>query len=157
MAKKTIEIKLVMSEVLYDIQNTVWLIGRSRGGGDAVGTSHMQIDLEEESNRNQVLRSVSNAVEVLRGSMREYLYNRDVVRDNVLIEADKDITFTLLMPMNFSEDAVSSIAALCHRYVVNSALRDWLLIVSAGDAESYGTQASGDLTSLTILLHSRVR
>lgn len=156
MAKKTITITLHLSEILYDVYNKTYLVGKNRAEGDNFAqVSMMQAD-EDEENKNQILRSVTNAFAVVKRMVGEYLYDNCVTTSNVLTE-EEPMELYLLVPTNFNLSAKENITEAIHQYIVNIAIYDWFIITNKADADTYLALAEANAVNITESLNRRIR
>lgn len=158
MAKKTITITLNKNELLYDIENKAWLTGRSRedGTNDAV-VSKMQAG-DEDADRNQMLRCISNAVATLRNNVAEWLGDAYVYSANDTLMTDSTAyTIVLQMPMNYNTSVNDAVVAAMHQYVVNSALAEWFNMTAKEETQDYYTLAAANLEQLKTAMYKRNR
>ena len=157
MAKKTISIKLYMSELTYEVKNKTFLTGQSRWNGDnKEEVAHMQAN-DDEENLNQVLRSLGNAFATLKTKLSEYIVEEGTTANNKQIKEEDNLVVELLMPSNFNQATNDSIAAAMHQYLVNSAIGDWFTITNKSDASDYLTVAAANLEQIREAINKRVR
>ena len=141
--KKTITLKLKMSELIYDIQNKTYLTGRSINNGSSVAhIAHMQAN-DDDENAAQILRSITMATAVLRNRLGEYLDNSETLSDNEILSQEEDILFTLYMPGNFNSSVAHTIGEATHQFIVATAVADWFAITAKGETSDY-TLAAGE-------------
>lgn len=156
MAKKTLTITIYTTELIYDVQNKAYLTGRSRRTGDNHElVSSMQAS-DDEEDKNQIVRSLSNAFGTLKTKLAEYIDDGGTTADNTLPDAS-NLTVVLLMPSNYNEGTHQAIAAAIHQYLVNTATADWLRITDKADANDYATLADANLQELREAINKRVR
>ena len=158
MAKKTITITLNKNELLYDIENKAWLTGRSReDGSNDAAVSKMQAG-DEDADRNQMLRCISNAVATLRNNVAEWLgdANSNAANDTLITDSVAH-TIVLQMPTNYNTSVNNTVVAAMHQYVVNTALAEWFNMTSKEDAADYYTLAAANLQQLKDAIYKRVR
>lgn len=154
---QSIVISLDIDEVVYDIQNKTYLTGKSRSEGDNhEQVANMQAN-DDEENLNQVLRSVQCAFAQLKTKLGEYLNLPAERGDNVLMERDKALSLSLMMPSNFNSSTVDTIAAAAHQYVVSVAVCDWFTITCKKDAPEYSALAASALRAISEAVNKRVR
>lgn len=154
---KTIDIKLDLNEVVYDIQNKTYLTGKSRRDGDNhEQVANMQANDDEES-ANQVLRSVAMAFSNLKMKLGEYLDLNHTTADNTLMDSSSKLNMTLKMPSNFNNATVDTVAAAAHQYVVSMAIFDWFVITDKKDAEEYSALADLSLKIISEAVSKRCR
>lgn len=170
MAKISISIKLYVSELLYDIRNKVFLTGRSRfAGNNHEEVAHMQAS-DDEDDQDQLLRSIGNAVDLLKTKLSEYSVVESTA-DNVLLtqstrkyfpegattKTTSYITLTLSMPSNYNQTTADTIASACHQYVVDMAVGEWFTITNKTDAADYLGMAQTQLEVIREALAKRLR
>jgi hypothetical protein len=157
MAKKSINITLHKSEIIYDIQNKTYLTGLSRDNGDnAAQVAHMQANNDEE-NLNQVMRSVQEAYATMRVMLGEYLTGDAASADNILEDANGEIEVKLSMPSNYNAASNDAIASSLHSYIVNVAIADWFSITNKPDAADYLAKASANMAEIKKAISNRTR
>ena len=154
---KTIDIKLNISEIVYDVQNKTYLTGKSRLEGDNhEQVANMQAN-DDEENANQVLRSISMAFANLKTKLGEYLDLEYTTADNALITMKSSLDLSLVMPSNFNTATVSTVAAAAHQYIVSMTVYDWFTITDKKDAEEYSALASLSLKIISEAVSKRSR
>lgn len=154
----TLTITLYMSELLYDFRNKAYLTGRSRkaDGKDAEFTSNMQAS-EDETDNNQVLRSIQNAYGQLLVELSEGIADvTEKTSKNELITAS-NITLVLSVPSNFNLGVMDSLTSAIHDYLINKALMDWFMITNKNDAKDYADLATVSLQNIHNAFNRRVR
>lgn len=182
MAKQTIEIKLYMSEMLYDVMQRAYLTGDAAKTADNAELAAKIQELDDER-RDVVLRSFGNTLGLIREQLGEYLVEDGHYADNLLLEetrkkmvhgmvfgfqgrppetdegemVDNTLVIMLRVPMNFQSASKETIASALHALMVNNALVDWLTIYAPDRVEAYQASAQADLATLRAALNSRVR
>lgn len=146
-----------MSELIYDVQNKTFLTGRSRSTGDNhEQVANMQAN-DDEENSNQVLRSLGNAFATLKTKLSEYLDERGTTASNKLLSSTSDLALSLIMPGNFNQATVDTIASSVHQYLVHTSICDWFTITDKTDAEDYLGRAVQNLKQIREAINKRVR
>lgn len=157
MARKTLTITLVMSELLYEIMNKTHLTGRSREtGSNHEEVANMKAN-EDEENINQILRSIGNAFAGLKTKVSEYLEETGTTADNIQIEADTNLTLTLSMPSNYNDATRGTLSSAMHRYIVNSSIAEWFTITNKNDAADYVSLSAADIETIRDAINKRTR
>ena len=155
--KKTIQLKLKMSELIYDIQNKTYLTGRSlNDGSNHSHVANMQAN-DDDENEAQILRSITNAYAVLRNRLAEYMEMTENISDNTSLEAEDSIDLTLLMPSNFNSSVAKSIGESAHQFIVATSIADWFAITAKGETSDYSVVAENSLKILEEALCKRSR
>lgn len=162
--RKQVKITLALKELIYDVQNKTYLTARSRkaDGNDEMVANMMASD--DEENANQVLRSIQNAIGVLKMKLAEYI-NEDTSTandtlegaNNTTAETDKTVVITLNMPVNFNAAVVSAVTAACHAYIVDMSVAEWFVITDKPDAAEYANMATADLQNIREAINKRSR
>lgn len=157
MAKKTLNVVLYVSELVYDVQNKTYLTGRSRkAGGNDEEVANMQANSDEE-NENQVRRSIDNAFATLKMKLSEYMSVNEVRVDNELDTSTETLTLSLQMPNNYNAATAKTISSASHQFVVNTAIGDWFTITNKNDASDYVNMAAANLLEIRESINKRVR
>lgn len=155
---KTLTITLYMSELLYDFRNKAFLTGRSRkaDGKDAEFASNIQAS-DDDSDKNQVLRSIQNAYGQLLVELSEGFHGVvTATSKNVLLE-ESDITLKLDVPSNFNLGVRDSLTSSIHEYIINKALMDWYMITNKDEAKDYAELSAVSLQNIHNAFNRRER
>lgn len=162
--RKDITITLALKELIYDVQNKAYLTARSRKNGDNDEQVANMMASDDEENANQVLRSIQNAMGVLKTKLAEYIKEDTKGANNALegannttVSTDKTVAITLNMPVNFNEAMVTAVTAACHAYVVDMAVAEWFVITDKADAKEYADMAANDLQRIREAINKRNR
>lgn len=139
---KTITITLKKEEILYDIENTTYLIGNSRSTGDNFEqVSNIQNSGEGED-RNFILRSVENAFDEVKRNLSRYIDETKVAANNALMVETGDFVLSLNVVDMFNEASTDSLKSAAHGYIVSSALMDWFANVKPDEMVIYQNRKS---------------
>lgn len=134
---KTITITLAKDELLYDIENTSYLVGNSRSTGDNFEqVSNIQNSGEGED-RNFILRSVENAFNEVKRNLSRYVDESKITTNNDLMEATGDFILTLKVVDMFNEASTDTLKSAAHEFIVSSALMDWFSNVKPDEMVIY--------------------
>lgn len=162
--RKDITITLALKELIYDVQNKAYLTARSRKNGDNEEQVANMMASDDEENANQVLRSIQNAMGVLKTKLAEYINENTKTANNALdgannttVNTDKTINITLNMPVNFNTAMVTAVTAACHAYIVDMAVAEWFIITDKADAKEYADMAVNDLQAIREAINKRSR
>ena len=155
--KKSIQLKLKMSELIYDIQNKTYLTGRSLNDGtNHSHVANMQAN-DDDENEAQILRSITNAYAVLRNRLSEYIELSEETSNNDSFTSEDTIDLTLLMPSNFNLSVTKTIGEAAHQFIVSTAIADWFSITAKGETADYTATAASALSILEEALCKRSR
>lgn len=139
---KTITITLKKEEILYDVENTTYLIGNSRSTGDNFEqVSNIQNSGEGED-RNFILRSVENAFDEVKRNLSRYIDETKVDANNALMVETGDFVLSLNVVDMFNEASTDSLKSAAHGYIVSSALMDWFANVKPDEMVIYQNRKS---------------
>lgn len=179
--KETLEIKLYMSELMYDVLNQAHTIGDTIMDDDT--RTHSAMVQELEDNKDFVLRSFGNSFGKLKQVLAQYIVDTNMFAENLLIPEERgmiehklvfglegkpptpygnkeDNTFYLRLrvPINFNLAAMESIEENMHAYMVDNALASWLTLRSLVDkAQEYIAKAQECLNYIMKASASRIR
>jgi hypothetical protein len=157
MARKNVDIKIYTSEVLYDVMNKTHLTARSRDIGTNIKeVAYMQVT-EDDTEENQVLRSIGDAFALLKSRLSEYVESKGSTKDNTLMDKDINLTLALSLPANANDAALESLPSAIHQYLVNQTVGDWFTITNKNDAADYIARAEVGLQELREAVNKRVR
>ena len=155
--RKNLNLKLSISEIIFDVQNKTYLTGKSLNNGENhTHVANMQAN-DDDENAAQVLRSVTMAYSVLRNRLSEYLDGGANSSTNESLTADSDINLTLSMPSNFNNSVAETIGEAAHQFIVATAIADWFTITAKGETGDYSAVAEAGLKVLEETLSKRVR
>lgn len=155
--KKSITIRLKISEIIYDIQNKTYLTGRSAvNGNNHAHVANMQANSDEE-NEAQILRSVTTAEGILRNRLAEYLDNAVESASNTAANNSDDIVFNLFLPGNFNSSVTQTLGDATHQFITSTAIAEWFAITARGETTDYSLSASEALKTLEEALSKRLR
>jgi hypothetical protein len=134
---KTITITLKKDEILYDVENTSYLVGNSRSTGDNFEqVSNIQNSGEGED-RNFVLRSIENAFNDVKRNLSRYIDETKTASNNALMSETGDFILSLNVVDMFNEASTESLKSAAHDYIVSSALADWFANVKPDEMVIY--------------------
>ena len=186
MAKHTIELRLYMSELLYDVAMAAYNIGEGMKATseNALGREAATIVQDfDDGKKDVILRSFGTTFGILKSALSEYLVEDNHLADNILnpefrkkaaleltfgykgemAESEnetEDNTFVLLLrvPMNFRTSTKEAIVSDMHTVLVCNALAEWLQESPMADrAAAYGEKATYAMTHLVNVLNLRQR
>lgn len=179
--KQTLEIKLYMSELMYDVLRQAHTLGDTITTDE---TREQAAKLQElEDNKDVVLRSFGNSFGKIKQVLSQYIVDTNRFADNLLIpeerekishelvfgfngmpptpgEEKEDNTFYLMLrvPMNFNLAVKESIEENMHEYMVDFALYSWLTLRQLPDlSEKYKAKAQECLAYIVRASASRIR
>jgi hypothetical protein len=157
MAKKTVNITIYKSELIFDVRNRTHLTGESRKSGDNYEqVANMKVSADDE-HMAQILRSIATATAIIQTKMAEYIISTTGTSTNELIDADTDIAFELSMPSNYNMATIDAITQGIHQYIVNTAVAEWFDITDKADASDYLSAAAANLNVIREAINKRER
>ena len=152
---KTITITLKTKELLYDIENTSYLVGNSRSTGDNFEqVSNIQNSGEEED-RNFILRSIETAFGEVKRHLSRYITETKSAANNDLMVDTGDLLLTLSVVDVYNEAAVDSLKAAAHEYIISSSLMDWFSNVKPDEVAIYVNRKQNAAVNLLSSLYKR--
>lgn len=152
---KDITITLKKNEILYDIENTTYLVGNSRSTGENFEqVSNMQNSGEGED-RNFVLRSIETAYAEVKRILSRYINEDMDAVNNDLMLATGDFVLSLNVVDVFNESATESLKGAAHEYIIASALMDWFANVKPDEMTIYQTRKQEASVNLLASLYRK--
>ena len=152
---KDVTITLKKDEILYDIENTTYLVGNSRSTGDNFEqVSNMQNSGEGED-RNFVLRSIETAYAEVKRILSRYINEDMAAANNELMLATGDFVLSLNVVDVFNESATESLKGAAHEYIISSALMDWFANVKPDEMTIYQTRKQEAAVNLLASLYRK--
>ena len=137
---KTITITLKKDELLYDIENTSYLVGNSRSTGENFEqVSNIQNSGEGED-RNFILRSIETAYNEVKRNLSRYIDETMVASNNALMDETGDFVLTLNVVDMFNEASTDTLKSSAHEFIISSALLDWFANVKPDEMVVYQTR-----------------
>lgn len=155
---RTIPVTLRIQELLYDIDNVTW----RRGSVIEDATPEKQASLrthltDEQATRDQVLRSIDNAIGDLLSGLGEYLTSEMHEASNVPVDGAKNIVIGLNMPQNYDDTSLKGLVGSCHNYIVERVLAEWYEQVNPEEADIHRKKSAEYLTDVIGAANSRRR
>lgn len=157
MAKREVTIALKPQEMLYEIQNKTYLVGR---GKDDVKRQAYSQETDDSESLNHAKRCLDHALSRVKKVIGEFSSVGAVVADDVLMGEDglsRTVTLVLMLPTNYNDAATEDLAQSMHRYVVMTAVSEWFNDVSPEDAKRYAAAAADSLAAVKRALLERKR
>ena len=152
---KDVTITLKKDEILYDIENTTYLVGNSRSTGENFEqVSNMQNSGEGED-RNFVLRSIETAYAEVKRILSRYINEDMAAANNELMLATGDFVLSLNVVDVFNESATESLKGAAHEYIISSALMDWFANVKPDEMTIYQTRKQEASVNLLASLYRK--
>lgn len=152
------ELRLSVAEIVYDVQNKTYLTGRSRADGE----NHRQVAQmqanNDDSNLNQVLRSVQTALGNLCQELGEWLVPETVLGSNLqLPDPAGTVVLKVEYPANYNTSMVRGLVDASHQYIVAFAVAEWFVITNKADAPQYTAIAAEALKMVGKAMSQRTR
>lgn len=153
---KTITITLKKEELLYDIENTTYLVGNSRSTGDNFEqVSNIQNSGEGED-RNFILRSIEKAFNEAKRNLSRYINETLVASNNELMAETGDFVLTLNVVDMFNEASTDTLKSSAHEFISASALMDWFANVKPDEMVVYQSRkAEANISMLSALYRKK--
>lgn len=154
---KTIQIKLDIAEIIYDIQNKTYLTGRSvSDGSNHAHVAYIQAN-DDDENAAQILRSITMAFSILRNKLGEFVEGGVTNSTNETLTEKSSLQLTLQMPSNFNTGVSLTLGEAAHQFIVAMAIADWFAITAKGETTDYTVVAENSLKILEEAICKRVR
>ncbi len=151
-----------VKELLYDIENKTHLTAQAR---EMEGTKNYQVASyiqasDEDSNINQIRRSLTDAFSTLKTTLSEYLNEEKTTADNKIyteIDNNSKLTISLNMPNNYDCSLLDSLSNNIHAYLVSKTIADWFTITDREDADIYNKDVQIRVININMALSKRKR
>ena len=134
---KKITITLTKSELLFDIENTAFLVGRNQSDGANFEQVHNIQNTGASEDRAFILRSIETAFLDAKKVLSRYIDESNRKTNNELMDETGDLVITLVHAYMFNEAATDSLRSAIHEYIVSSSLLDWFSIVKLDKVQVY--------------------
>lgn len=144
--EKMKEIVLDKDALLYEIENIVDKVSRSRLRDDNLEQSIQVQAGETEQDRAITVRSIGNAINVIRSRMGAYISNEDV----------GDEVIKLQFPEGWKECVFPDLVGAIHEYVINIGVFEWLRVTLPQEAQGYRERAEECLYRVKSCVTARV-
>lgn len=152
---KDIAITLKKEEILYDIENTTYLVGNSRStGANFEQVSNIQNSGENED-RNFILRSIDTAFGEVKRNLSRYIDESKLTDSNDLMSADGNLVLNLKVVDQFNEASTESLKSSVHEYIVSSSLEDWFANVKPDEMPVYQNRKVEAATNMLAALYRK--
>lgn len=150
------KIKLLRSELLYDIGNYAYVEGDVMHA-PSEKVRAIVIDITQEGNIDRVNRILNLAYDELVEIM--FPYTKEVcedeeLRDDILTEPSEYV-ISLLLPVLYSKTSVNLLSKLCHEYMVCRVLSDWLNITKHDAWQSWQIRLADISAQIRTRLNAR--
>lgn len=155
--KKSINIEIILDELVFDILNETYLRGRSlRNADNHKEVASLQASMDEEDH-DKIMRAIKKGYSEIKIELAEYLNETANTTDNKLIADDGVLEINLAMPSNYNESATVGLGEAIHNYIKNIAVADWYLVTNKAESTDYLTLAAASLVNVQQSLTKRSR
>jgi hypothetical protein len=139
--KRTVTLKFLRSQLLYDIKNYAYVEGDVMGE-EQQHAQHVLVEIGEDGNVDRVSRILA----VVHSAVIELLYPwtkqepiEEVIDD--CLHAPEEYLIELHVPQDVSRTTMRLLSKLVHEFMVYSVLADWLSITNPKAAENWAAKA----------------
>lgn len=136
-----LKIKLLKSEIMYDVMNETHIAGKSRFNGENNEFVYNMQAAEDDSHTNKLLRSMETNVEELKTQLSYFLKSgTDVAANNIQSEIkDDDDAFELILDVTtrFNKAYTPTISLLSHKFIVNKMIFEWYNTTKPDEAKTF--------------------
>lgn len=138
---KTVRLKFLRSELLYDIRNYAFIEGDVLGE-DKQHAQHVLVDIGEEGNVDRVSRILA----VVHAAIIELLYpytKQLPIEEEIddCLFAPEEYVIEMHVPETMSRTTMHLLSKLIHEYMVYRVLADWLAITNPEAAANWMNKA----------------
>ena len=147
-----LKIKLLKSEIMYDVMNETHIAGKSRFNGENNEFVYNMQAAEDDSHTNKLLRSMETNLEELKTQLSYFLKNgTDVASDNIQSAIkDDDDAFELILEVTerFNKAYTQTISLLAHKFIVNKMIFEWYNTTKPDEAKTFFELAGENLKQI---------
>lgn len=125
--KHKITVNLDWASINKDVQDKAFRMARlaKLGVADTMAGDRVESEITlTEEDMSLLRRAMSQALAEVVTMCAEYVWSTSHTSDNYIM-ADKTVTLTLMMPMNFNLAGCESLGLMVHAYIVAKALTEW--------------------------------
>lgn len=157
--KHKITVTLDWASINKDVQDKAYRMARLAKLGVDNTTAAVRLESEitlGDEDMSLLKRAMSQGLAEVITMCRQYVWNTSHSSDNYIIDS-KDVTMTLMMPINFNLAGCESLGQMIHAYIVAKAMTEWFrYTVPARAAEQQALQADAR-SEIQKIINSRVR
>lgn len=147
-----LKIKLLKSEIMYDVMNETHIAGKSRFNGENNEFVYNMQAAEDDSHINKLLRSMETNLEELKTQLSYFLKNgTSVASDNIQSTIkDDDDAFELILEVTerFNKAYTQTISLLAHKFIVNKMIFEWYNTTKPDEAKTFFELAGENLKQI---------
>lgn len=156
-SKRTVRLKFLREELLYDIKNYAFIEGDVMGE-EKQHAQHVLVDIGEKGNVDRVTRILS----VVHQAAIEMLYPftkqepiEEVIDDR--LQEPEEYVIEMSVPESMSRTTLHMLSRLIHEFMVYSVLADWLSITNPNAAANWAVKAEATKEEIDSVKHLRRR
>lgn len=152
-----ITIKLIRSELIYDINLSAYAVGETIRGED--NDRSLVMDICDDGKADKTTQTLNKAWGELLNDMTGYTKietDEDMDVDNTFVSPE-EYTARLCVPDSFSKLNVEAVKNAMHAYLVNEALAGWFAVTKKDEVAYYENKALMELAKVKRFLNVRVK
>ena len=139
--KRTVRLKFMRDQLLYDIKNYAYVEGDVMGE-EKQHAQHVLVEIGEEGNEDRVSRILA----VVHAACIELLYpytKQEPIEEEIddRLFAPDEYVIELNVPTTMSRTTLHHLSKLIHEFMVYCVLADWLSITNPGAAANWSAKA----------------
>lgn len=153
-----VSIKLIRSELIYNIALVAYAVGETVKGEDERERS-LVMDVCDDGKADKVTLCLNKAWGELLNYITGYTKietDEDMKADNVFISPEQYLV-KLCVPHSFSKPNVDAVKNAMHAYLVNKALSGWFAITKKDEVAYYESEALKEIAKVKRFLNVRVK
>lgn len=154
---RSITIRLIRSELIYDINLMAYAVGETIRGEDV--DRSLVMDVCDDGKVDKTTQGINKAWGELLNSITGYTKietDEDINIDNEFITPE-EYSVCLCVPYSFSKLNAEAVKNSMHAYLVNKALSGWFAITKKDEVVYYENEASIELAKVKRFLNVRVK
>lgn len=150
-----ITITLHHSDLLYDIENTTFLVGLNRSTGDNFEQVSNIQNTGEGGDRDMMMRSIGDAFSEVKRNVNRFIDDSVTNSSANTLLTKGTFSVVLTMPGVFNQASVDSITSAMHDYIVAHALIDWFSAVLPTEVPLYAQKKADANTDLLSAIYRK--
>ena len=155
---RCITIKLIRSELVYNIELVAYAVGETVKSEDERESS-VVIDICDDGKVDKVTMCLNKAWGELLNDMTGYTKietDEDINTDNTFVSPEEYLV-CICVPDSFSKLNVEAVKNAMHAYLVNKVLSGWFAVTKKDEVAYYESEALAEIAKVKRFLNMRVK
>lgn len=157
--KHKITVTLDWASLNKDVQDKAYRMARllKLGVDDSTAADRLESEISlGDEDMSLLKRAMSQGLAEVVTMCSQYVWNTSHTSDNHVID-EKNVTMTLMMPLNFNLAGCESLGQMMHAYIVAKAMTEWFRYTAPTRAAEQQALQNGARSEILKILAARVR